>query len=772
MKTHTCHPSTLIFLFTVLLFSGVYAQSPLLMNAAGGPVGNGPKTNSQTVTLWDEADGMLSYAPEISLTYSLSNQQFGPGKVQGWPAGSGLTFGTSQSTFGETPTPVKLYPTMGSISLPDNSFYTAYQGAVTGADLDVNTDRAVWMMSVADALINNGGEPLAPIGGRIYYGDLTISFSRPVINPVLQITGLGGFSSNSHNGTNYILGFTTDFVLASPYTMTRLSGNPYFNVSDTLLNNSARYLGANSMGLLQNGVMRYAASGSVLINCNNIRSVTFRLYFRGDGGFVQGGAATDGLTPVWSEAINPVLPWKLFDTKGILAGDAYTIGYSMLKPVPVNVSGNVFNDPNGGNVNNSTGLPNLVPSTMFASLVNFDGNVAATSVVAQNGTYAFTNLYNDDYTVVLSDLPGVSGGLPPVVNFPVNWVNTGDFNGAPNTGNTNVTPGISSVFPVLAENVDNINFGINQLPESAVSFDFLGVNPGGTVNSTVKPLLFQNSWNSSQDSNSRDYSNGIVTAIRITAFPTKATSITIKGVTYTNSTWPAGGVTVPFTAGIGTTKPITVDPVDGVLNMVIPFVSIDNAGFEDPTPGRVTLSYFSVLPVKMISFTAQQDNDNGVQLNWLAADQQDVTGYIIEHSNNGKDFSAIGSVDNIASVQYTFTAAANINGSDFYRLKIIYKQVSFAYSTIIKINCSGVDISTQPNPFTDHIVLNIHSKIQEPAQISLLDVSGKLLKNYTLLLTKGFNQVVLQSVSELVKGVYILKIKTTSGVCRAEKLNK
>jgi hypothetical protein len=88
------------------------------------------------------------------------------------------------------------------------------------------------------------------------------------------------------------------------------------------------------------------------------------------------------------------------------------------------------------------------------------------------------------------------------------------------------------------------------------------VNPGGTNTINVTPYF----TGSDPD--------GIVTHIRVTAFPTYTTSVNIGGALYTSATFPAAGITFP----VGTT--VLFDPVDGTNSIVTPYKVIDNAGFE------------------------------------------------------------------------------------------------------------------------------------------------------------------------------------------------
>ena len=130
------------------------------------------------------------------------------------------------------------------------------------------------------------------------------------------------------------------------------------------------------------------------------------------------------------------------------------------------VTGYVFHDKDGGNVNNSSGSINNVPAGLFANLVdNITGKVEAISTVNVAGAFGYNDIPAGEYKVVLSITEGLIGQNPPAASLPSGWMNTGEFNGTPNTGNTAPIDGISAVFPLAAAvPVSNINFGIQQPP--------------------------------------------------------------------------------------------------------------------------------------------------------------------------------------------------------------------------------------------------------------------------------------------------------------------
>lgn len=129
--------------------------------------------------------------------------------------------------------------------------------------------------------------------------------------------------------------------------------------------------------------------------------------------------------------------------------------------------------------------------------------------------------------------------------------------------------------------VTDANFGIEQRPVANTNTAASQTNPGGTANATVPATTFS----------ATDGTPGTVANIRITAFPTNATSITINGTQYTAANFPAGGVTVPTNASGNPTQPVLVDPVNGAGTAVIRYVAIDNAGVESAAPASANVPF-------------------------------------------------------------------------------------------------------------------------------------------------------------------------------------
>src|SRR5207244_1155017 len=99
-------------------------------------------------------------------------------------------------------------------------------------------------------------------------GQLTLSFSKAVSNPILHIAGLGGTVGD--------LGITTELELVSKdVTLSKLSGNSNLDVKGNQIINTAPTPDASS----RTG----AASGSIQATGNEITTLVFNVYLKGDG---------------------------------------------------------------------------------------------------------------------------------------------------------------------------------------------------------------------------------------------------------------------------------------------------------------------------------------------------------------------------------------------------------------------------------------------------------------------------------------------------------
>ncbi len=160
---------------------------------------------------------------------------------------------------------------------------------------------------------------------------------------------------------------------------------------------------------------------------------------------------------------------------------------------------------------------------------------------------------------------------------------------------------------------------------------------------------------------------------------------------------------------------------NGLLYMQFGSVPYGDAG---------NLAYFDAgtLPVSLFSFTAQKIN-NASLLEWKTATEVNDSYFSVEHSTDGKNFSAIGKVEGHGTVSsqqtYQYTDETPAKGMNFYRLKQVDIDGNFTYSNIVAVNFNSIGtFKAFPDPVDKMIYLTIPSSDASSA-IRIYDMSGR-----------------------------------------------
>jgi hypothetical protein len=169
------------------------------------------------------------------------------------------------------------------------------------------------------------------------------------------------------------------------------------------------------------------------------------------------------------------------------------------------------------------------------------------------------------------------------------------------------------------------------------------------------------------------------------------------------------------------------------------------------------------LPVQFISFSGLLLN-NGVQLNWSTLTEINSKSFEVEKAYDGSNFSRIGTVaaaGNSNSVRtYSLQDGAAFIAPAYYRLKLINKDGSFSYSSIILISKGNINnsfVSVYPNPTYGKVQLRFTSNSIGSAQLQISNASGVLFTNKTVEVLKGINTVD-DDISRLPQGIYYFKL--------------
>lgn len=220
--------------------------------------------------------------------------------------------------------------------------------------------------------------------------------------------------------------------------------------------------------------------------------------------------------------------------------------------------------------------------------------------------------------------------------------------------------------------------------------------------------------------------------------------------------------TVYFTATPGAV--ITTDKGTVSGNTVINIPSKETAIIVATLNGcSDTLSAYKdcSLPVTLIDFSGAKV-ENTIALRWNTAEETHSDRFDVQRSADGKNWATIGTQksqgESYSVVNYTFVDKKPASGDNFYRLKMIDTDKTFAYSKIIKIgyDVPALNSESYPNPVSD--VLNLRST--DWSQVKAVEMHSLTgLSVYK----SGKNVSKTIDVKSLPVGMYILTITHKNG---------
>lgn len=166
------------------------------------------------------------------------------------------------------------------------------------------------------------------------------------------------------------------------------------------------------------------------------------------------------------------------------------------------------------------------------------------------------------------------------------------------------------------------------------------------------------------------------------------------------------------------------------------------------------LSYSGTLPVKLLSFTATRA-DKQVQVSWSSSLEQQLSRYIVQRSKNTTDWEDIGTVaprGNDSGADYRFTDFMPLDGTSFYRLKMVDTDGTFDYSSIQAVHTKAANaLRLLPVPASGQ--LTVSASGMNRAVINVVDVNGQVVLSSTYAGT-----VKVLDISTLPAGHYVLLV--------------
>jgi hypothetical protein len=176
---------------------------------------------------------------------------------------------------------------------------------------------------------------------------------------------------------------------------------------------------------------------------------------------------------------------------------------------------------------------------------------------------------------------------------------------------------------------------------------------------------------------------------------------------------------------------------------------------------------FSPVPVELLDFHAVPGNGS-VQLGWTTAMELNNEFFTIEKSRDGVTFTEVSRVSGAGNsnrvLNYRSTDAEPFPGLSYYRLKQTDHNGDFTYSktVLVKFRSSAVigEMNVIPNPFTENAFINFNSGADGNMQLTIVDMTGRLVRKETIPAKKGSNSLqLLTGAQELPAGIYLLNLQ-------------
>ena len=187
------------------------------------------------------------------------------------------------------------------------------------------------------------------------------------------------------------------------------------------------------------------------------------------------------------------------------------------------------------------------------------------------------------------------------------------------------------------------------------------------------------------------------------------------------------------------------------------------SGFSAADTVNVIVS--SVLPVTLVEFNAKPSKGQA-QLKWVTTNEVNSSHYEIQRSTNGKEFEAVGRVESNNSLEknlYSFTDNIPTNSVVYYRLSMVDKDGSFAYSKVISVSVNaGKSFAVEKlSVRMQDVNINLTSTEQQPFSFMVTDVNGRILLSKHVELEAGYNTLT-ATLPVSATGIYYVKMMSSN----------
>lgn len=194
--------------------------------------------------------------------------------------------------------------------------------------------------------------------------------------------------------------------------------------------------------------------------------------------------------------------------------------------------------------------------------------------------------------------------------------------------------------------------------------------------------------------------------------------------------------------------------------------------------GVTTFSPFALgsvsqpLPVKLVSFSGYY-NGTANLLSWTTSFEQNVAGFYLERSTDGRNFTTVEYISSAASggnsngpLQYGYTDRSVQGRQYYYRLRLSDLDGKYSMSGIVLIKgnkASSLSITgILPNPVKDQASLLVNTPKMQTLTVEVFTYTGNLALRKQAMVSEGSNTIPLD-LGHLSPGAYLVRLSSASG---------
>jgi Glycosyl hydrolase catalytic core/Cadherin-like beta sandwich domain/Secretion system C-terminal sorting domain len=413
--------------------------------------------------------------------------------------------------------------------------------------------------------------------------------------------------------------------------------------------------------------------------------------------------------------------------------------------------------------------------------LNFGNNIIDVRVTSQDGSTIKTYTINVLRPSVNADLAGLtinSGSLSPVFSAATTSYTATSTNAATvlvtptvdepnatidiraNSGTyTPATNGVGSTVTIGNISANNtINVRVTAQNGTTIKTYTINIRRLSTNNNLTSLVLSAGTLSPSFATNTTTYTTSVSnTTNSITVTPTSTSSVaTIEARVNAESfaTVTSGSASNTLNLNIGSnTIEVKVTAEDGIA-------------IRTYTINATRLS--SALPVQIADITAKLQTNKMVTVNWTSVTEINLNSYKIQRSNDGRNFTTLGTIASKGAGVYSYTddlnAVNSLPATIYYRLEAVDNDGTKTYSKIAPCKLQVVDKSLviYPNPVLTTLFAQVTVVKAGVSEIRVVDVQGKIISTQKTQLATGTTTISIPTIA-LTPGNYILEIHNADG---------